>query len=93
MANNQSQIKRNRQNEKRRVRNSQVRASIRTAGKKVVKAIESKEEKNLQQINELYAAYVKLVDSAAQKGVVHQRTAARKKSRLSKKVNSLQAQA
>ena len=93
MANNQSQIKRNRQNEKRRVRNSQVRASIRTAGKKVVKAIESKEEKNLQQINELYAAYVKLVDSAAQKGVVHQRTAARKKSRLSKKVNNLQAQA
>ncbi len=89
MANNNSQIKRNRQNEKRRLKNRMVKSSIRTAHKSVIKAIESKDSG----VEELYNKYVKIVDTAAGKGIVHKRTAARKKSRLAQKVNAIQQQA
>ncbi len=88
MANIKSQKKRNRQNEKRRMKNVSVRSSIRTAGKRVIKLIESKEEKNPEMLQELFKKYVKTIDTAAGKGIVKKTTAARKKSRLAKKVNS-----
>ena len=89
MANNNSQIKRNRQNEKRRAKNRTVKSAIRTAHKKVTKAVDAKDA----QAKELFDAYVKIVDTAAGKGILHKNTAARKKSRLAKKVNAIQAQA
>ncbi len=88
MANIQSQKKRNRQNERRRINNSQVRSSIRTASKRVVRTIESKESVDPAALQELYRQFVKRIDKAAQKGVVHRNTAARRKSRLYKKVNA-----
>lgn len=88
LANIKQQKKRNRQNEKRRVKNSQVKSSIRTAVKKVVKTLESKDTKDPVQIQELYAAFIKNIDTAAGKGIIKKNTAARKKSRLAKKVNA-----
>ncbi|MCP4762487.1 MAG: 30S ribosomal protein S20 [archaeon] len=86
MANIKSQKKRNKQNEKRRVRNSSVRSSIRTSSKNIVKATES-ESNDPQAINELYKNFVKKIDTASGKGIIHWKTAARKKARLAKKVN------
>jgi small subunit ribosomal protein S20 len=85
LANIQSQKKRNRQNEKRRLKNSQIRSSIRTSAKNVIKAIEANEKDN---IPVLFKKFVKRIDTAAAKSIVHHKTAARKKSRLAKRVNA-----
>jgi small subunit ribosomal protein S20 len=80
MANIRSQIKRNRQNEKRRVRNKAVRSELRTR----VKAAEAgggSAEESLQ-------VAMKTIDKAAAKGVIHKNEAARRKSRLQKKANA-----
>jgi len=92
LANIKSAKKRNRQNEKRRLRNQAVKSSIRSAAKKVIKAVESKDERDPEKIKELYHTYVKTIDNAARKRVVHSNTAARKKSRLAKKVNAALSQ-
>jgi small subunit ribosomal protein S20 len=86
VANIQSQIKRNKQNEKRRVRNTRIKSSLRTASKKVLKSIEAKE--NAEALNRAYASFVKTVDKAARDGVIHRNASARRKSRLAKKVNA-----
>ena len=86
MANIKSQIKRNKQNEKLRAKNSRVKASIRTASKKVIKAVESK--MNADELKEMYRAFVSIVDRAAGNRIIHKKTADRKKSRIAKRVNS-----
>lgn len=88
LANTKQQKKRNIQNEKRRVRNSQTKSSIRTAAKKVNKITESKDNQDVTVIQETYRLFVKTIDTAAGKGIVKKRTADRKKSRLAKKVNT-----
>ena len=87
MANIQSQIKRNKQNEKRRVRNVKTKSAIRTASKRVVKALEAKESP--EALKAAYVSLVRTVDKAAGSRVVHKKTAARKKSRLAKRINAL----
>ena len=87
MANIKSQEKRNKQNEKRRARNVQVKSSIRTAAKKVEKAVEAKEGQ--ESVKALYVKFTSTIDKAAGAGVVHKKTAARKKSRIAKRVNTL----
>lgn len=87
MANIQSQEKRNRQNEKRRQRNVQTRSSVRTASRKINRALDVKDAKTGDDIKVLEKSFIKTIDMAAQKGVIHKKTAARKKSRLAKKVN------
>jgi len=91
LANNQSQKKRNRQNEKRRIQNSQVKNSLRTSSKKINSAVEAKEDAN--SVKDSFKLFVKKLDTAARKGIINKKTAARKKSRLAKKVNSLEQQA
>jgi small subunit ribosomal protein S20 len=88
LANIKSQEKRNKQNEKRRVKNVQVKSSVRTSSKKLVKALEAKETAKPETINELFKSFTKTIDTASGKGVVHKNTASRKKSRLAKKVNA-----
>lgn len=78
MANIRSQIKRNRQNEKRRVRNKAVRSELRTR----VKAAEAGGE----DADEALRMAMKTIDKAAAKGVIHKNEAARRKSRLQKRV-------
>jgi small subunit ribosomal protein S20 len=84
MANIKSQIKRNRQNERRRVRNKAVRTSLKTASKKVRLALaEGDAEAASVRAREAARAF----DKAAAKGIVHRRTAARHKSRLARAAN------
>lgn len=77
MANIESQKKRNRQNEKRRMRNKSVKSDLNTAIKKVEAAAQAGEP-----TEELFQAAQKKIDTAAAKGVIHPNAAARKKSRL-----------
>ena len=81
MANIKSAIKRNRQNEKRRLRNRVYRGSTRTQIKKARLMIASGDHENaVVVVNEA----IKKLDRAASKGVIHKNNAARRKSRLMK---------
>jgi small subunit ribosomal protein S20 len=84
VANIKSQIKRNRQNEKRRVANKAVRSEMKTRTKRVEVAAET----GADDLDELTRDAVKRIDKAAEKGVIHKNAAARRKSRLMKKVNA-----
>ena len=89
MANIKSQIKRNRQNEKRRLRNTSVRAELRTRSKSAVAAAEAGTEDSV----ELLRLAVKRIDKAAAQGVIHKNTAANHKSRLVRRVSAIEAAA
>jgi small subunit ribosomal protein S20 len=90
MANIKSQIKRNRQNEKRRQRNKNVRTALKTSSKKVTTAVDAGDAEAAQ----LRAREAgRALDKAASKGIVHKRTAARHKSRLDKAANRTAASA
>jgi small subunit ribosomal protein S20 len=86
MANIKSQIKRNKTNEKARLRNASKKSAIRTAVKKVKLAVEAKDLANAQAL--LDAAF-RLIDKSVSDGVQHKNTAARQKSHLSDLVNTL----
>lgn len=85
MANIRSQIKRNRQNETRRRRNQAVRSELKTRAKTVLATADGGDA-------EAAAAALRLaqsrLDVAAARRVLHPRTAARRKSRLTKRVNA-----
>ncbi len=83
MANIKSQIKRNRQNEGRRLRNKSISSDLKTGVKKVEAAAAAGEP-----TEELYRSAQKKIDTAVSKGTMHKKTAARKKSRLAKKVSA-----
>ena len=82
MANIQSQIKRNRQNEKRRLRNRNIRGSARTAVNQARAAF----DKNAPESQEAVMSAIQELDKAAGKGVIHGNKAARLKSRLMKRL-------
>jgi len=83
MANIKSQIKRNKQNENRRVRNKSVNSSLKTSVKKVEAAATAGEP-----TDELLRAAQAKIDTAVSKGILHKRTAARKKSRLARRISA-----
>ncbi len=85
MANIKSQIKRNRQNEKRRLRNRAVRSELRTHQKAAEAAAGTDDEAAALR------DAIKRIDKAAAKGVLHKNTAARRKSRLVARVRQLSA--
>lgn len=88
LANIKSAIKRNRQNEKRRLRNRVYRGSTRTQIKKARLAISSGEKETaLVEVNEA----IRKLDRAASKGVIHKNNAARRKSRLMKRLAEMEA--
>lgn len=84
MANIRSQIKRNRQNEKRRLRNKQVRSELKTRTRRVREAIQSGDG---EAVEVALRKAIKAFDKAAAKGVIHKNKAANTKSRLAKQVN------
>ncbi|NLN69447.1 MAG: 30S ribosomal protein S20 [Chloroflexi bacterium] len=86
MANIKSQIKRNRQNKKRRDHNRVYRGSARTALKKARLAIE---QGNVDDAREATLVATRALDKAAAKGVFHKNKAARQKSRLMQRLNSM----
>jgi small subunit ribosomal protein S20 len=87
LANIQSQIKRNRQNEKRRINNRSTRGASRSAVIQARAAL----EKNTPETKETVLKAISLLDKAAEKGVIHKNAAARRKGRLMKKLASLSA--
>ena len=86
MANIKSQIKRNRTNEKARLRNKAAKSAIRTAAKKVRVAVEAK---NLDEAEKALLVAISLIDKSVSDGVQHKNTASRQKSELQRLVNSL----
>jgi small subunit ribosomal protein S20 len=85
MANIKSQIKRNKQNEVRRVRNKAVRSEIRTRVKNAERAVAEGSDASTEALREA----VKRIDKAASKGVIHKNQAANRKSRLMKRLAKL----
>ncbi len=82
MANIKSQIKRNRQNEKARLRNKAVRSELKTRIKNAERSAAAGEETAAADA----VKAVSTIDRAAAKGVIHKNAAARKKSRLAKRL-------
>ena len=88
MANIKSQIKRNRQNEKARLRNKSVKSSLKTV---IRKLNEASEAGNVEAATSLLRAASRQLDKAASKGVIHKNQAANRKSAISKQAASLSA--
>lgn len=86
MANTKQAKKRARQAEKRRMHNASRRSMLRSHIKKVLIAIGNKDA---AQAKETFAAAVPVIDRMANKGLIHKNKAARHKSRLAAKINSL----
>ncbi len=87
MANIKSQIKRNKQNEKRRVRNRVYAGRARTFIRKAQLAIEDGSQ---EQAAEATRLAISALDKAAEKGILHKNNAARRKSRLMKRLAALE---
>ena len=86
MANIKSQIKRNKQNEKRHERNKAVKTGLKTAVRKFREAAEAGDT---AQAKELASDASRKLDKAASKGVIHKNQAANRKSAIAKKAASL----
>jgi small subunit ribosomal protein S20 len=86
MANHFSALKRARQTEKRTVRNrantSRLRSSLRDLRESLAKA-------DRQSADQVFRQTVSALDKAVQKGVLHENTASRYKSRLSARLNAI----
>jgi small subunit ribosomal protein S20 len=87
MANIKSQIKRNRQNERRRQRNKSVRSELKTRIKSADAAARSGDEGVADRVR----GAVKALDMAAAKGIIHKNQASNRKSRLMKRVSKATA--
>ncbi|HUR77331.1 MAG TPA: 30S ribosomal protein S20 [Acidimicrobiales bacterium] len=85
MANIKSQKKRILTNEKARVANKAVRSELKTRTKAAVAAV------GTEAAPDAVKAAVKKLDKAVTKGVIHKNAAARRKSRLMKRVNAAAA--
>ena len=86
MANIKSQIKRNRQNSRLRIANRIYRGRARTFIVKADKAIESGQQ---PESIEAVRIAVSALDKAAEKGIIHKNNAARRKSRLMKRLSKM----
>jgi len=88
VANIKSQIKRNRQNEKRRLRNKSVKSSLKTA---IRKFHEARVAGDNDKATALMLDASRKLDQAASKGVIHKNQAANRKSAIAKRLRSLSA--
>ncbi|MFI6075780.1 30S ribosomal protein S20 [Actinoplanes sp. NPDC051343] len=88
MANIKSQIKRNRQNEKARLRNKSVKSSLKTV---IRKLNEASTAGNAETATALLRDASRQLDKAVSKGVIHKNQAANRKSAIAKRVAALAA--
>ncbi len=86
MANSAQARKRARQADKQRDHNASLRSELRTAIKKVAKAIESGDKAAAKVV---FSESTSIVDSVADKKVIHKNKAARHKSRLSAAIKAM----
>jgi len=89
VANIKSQIKRNKQNLRRHERNKAVRSELKTRVKSAITAAESGADDAAAKAS----LAQKRLGKAATKGVIHANAAARRQSRLAKRLNALKATA
>ena len=82
MANIKSQIKRNKQNERARLRNKAVRSEVKTRVKATLTAAEAGADTTADALR----LACKRLDKAAAKGIIHKNQAANRKSALMKRV-------
>lgn len=85
MANIKSQIKRNRQNEARRVRNKAVKSELKTAVRRFREAADAGDTATA---TTALRSASKLLDKAASKGVIHKNQAANRKSAMALRAKS-----
>jgi small subunit ribosomal protein S20 len=83
MANHHSSVKRNRQNETRRIQNRYYSVSVRNAVRKI-RAMKDKKE-----AIEFYPKVVSMLDKLAKRNVIHKNNADNLKSKLAKFINKL----
>jgi small subunit ribosomal protein S20 len=88
VANIKSQIKRNKQNEKRRVRNKAVKSSLKTAVRKFNETATSGEP---EAAATLLRDASRALDKAVSKGVIHKNQAANRKSAIAKRLAAISA--
>jgi small subunit ribosomal protein S20 len=88
VANIKSQIKRNKQNEKARLRNKAVKSELKTSVRKFREAAAAGDADAAQ--TAMRAASTKL-DKAASKGVIHKNQAANRKSAIAKRAEQLKS--
>ena len=88
MPNIKSAIKRVSVIEKKTLRNNMIKSGYRTAVRKFAEAVEAGDVTNAET---LFVEATKKIDMACTKGVIVKNTAARKKSRLAKKLNAVKA--
>lgn len=88
MPNIKSAIKRVKTNDARRAHNASIKSAMRTAIKKFDALVVNKDVENAKAA---FAEASKRIDKAAQRGIIHKNAAARFKSRLAKKLDSLSA--
>lgn len=88
MPNIKSAMKRVKVIEKKTMRNNMVKSAYKTAVKKFEQAVEAG---NTEEAKTLFSEATKKIDQACTKGVLVKNTAARKKSKLAKKLNALVA--
>ena len=86
MANIKSQIKRNRQNEKRRMRNKSVKSSLKTAVRKFNEATQTGD---VESASALLREASRKLDKAVSNGVIHKNQAANRKSAIAKRLSAL----
>ena len=86
MATHPSAEKRDRQNKKRKIRNTAVKSETKTEIKKVLAAVD---EQDRDSSEKALKSAIKVIKKAASKGVYHKNNASRKVSRLTNKVNAL----
>jgi small subunit ribosomal protein S20 len=86
VANIKSQEKRNRTNERGRLRNKSVKSSLHTAVRGFREAVESGDK---DKAAELLVSTSRKLDKAASKGVIHKNQAANRKSALSRSFNNI----
>jgi small subunit ribosomal protein S20 len=88
LANHKSAVKRDRQSKVRRERNVAAKSAIKTKIKSVLGAVEDKNKDiSVKALKETVPSLAK----AAAKGLIHKKNASRKISRLTRKVNAIQA--
>jgi small subunit ribosomal protein S20 len=86
VANIKSQIKRNKQNEKARLRNKAVKSSLKTAVRKYHAAVEAGD---VEKATVLMREASRKLDKAVSKGVIHANQAANRKSAIAKSASAL----
>jgi small subunit ribosomal protein S20 len=86
VANIKSQIKRNKQNEKRHQRNKAVKSSLKTAVRKFREAADAGDKDQAQALGR---DATRALDKAVSKGVIHKNQAANRKSTIAKRAASL----